>query len=280
MEYVSRVPAPPLDRFVDDIYCLSGVPAHRRMNVPPMPSSHLLVNLGEPVRLRDPGTTAPPVVLTDGLFAGLWTRRLLVEYPDRVRLAGVHFKPWGLSPFVGRPAAEFRDRCVPLDAVWPGSADRIRNQAGDSASAAETLRVVEAELRSRLTAAPPPGLDLVRYAGGRLASVHGGVSVGALTGATGVSGTHLATQFKSHVGITPKRVARIYRFARTILSVDAGLPVDWPALAHAAGYYDQAHFSQEFKEFTGHTPTQYLALRHRFPAEPGFPPDAGPMPAV
>lgn len=129
------------------------------------------------------------MVLTDGLFAGLWTRPLLVEYPDRVRLAGVHFKPWGLSPFVGRPAAEFRDRCVPLDAVRPRSADRIRNQAGDSASAAETLRVVEAELRSRLTAAPPPGLDLVRYAGGRLASVHGGVSVGALTGATGVTGS-------------------------------------------------------------------------------------------
>ena len=95
-----------------------------------------------------------------------------------------------------------------------------------------------------------------------------------------MSGTHLATQFKSHVGITPKRVARIYRFARMILSVDARLPVDWPALAHAAGYYDQAHFSQEFKAFTGHTPTQYLVLRRRFPAEPGFPPDAGPMPAV
>ena len=49
MEYVSRVPAPPLDRFVDDIYCLTGVPGHRRMNVPPMPSAHLFVNLGDPV---------------------------------------------------------------------------------------------------------------------------------------------------------------------------------------------------------------------------------------
>jgi aryl-alcohol dehydrogenase-like predicted oxidoreductase len=38
MEYVGRVPAPPLDRFIDDIYCLTGVPRHRRMNVPPMPS--------------------------------------------------------------------------------------------------------------------------------------------------------------------------------------------------------------------------------------------------
>jgi len=95
-----------------------------------------------------------------------------------------------------------------------------------------------------------------------------------------VSGTHLATQFKSHVGVTPKRVARIYRFARLILSVDALRPVDWSALAQAAGYFDQAHFSREFKDFTGHTPMEYLALRRRFPAARGFPPDHGPMPAV
>jgi hypothetical protein len=43
MEYVVRVPAPPLDLFIDDIYCLTGVPRHRRMNVPPMPSAHLLL---------------------------------------------------------------------------------------------------------------------------------------------------------------------------------------------------------------------------------------------
>ena len=94
-----------------------------------------------------------------------------------------------------------------------------------------------------------------------------------------MSGTHLAAQFKTHVGVTPKRVARIYRFARLIVSVDAGRPVDWAEVAHDAGYFDQAHFSREFKDFTGHTPTEYLALRRRFPAEEGFPPDRGPMPA-
>jgi AraC-like DNA-binding protein len=280
MQYVSRVPAPPLDRLIDDIYCLSGVPGHRRMNVPPMPSGHLFLNLGGPVLLWDPGTSAPPAVLTDGWFMGLWTRRFLFEYPARVRLVGVHFKPWGMSPFIDMPAVELRDRWVPVDAVWRHSLDRIRNQVADTASATETLRVVEQELRSRLAAVPSHGLDLVRYAGGRLESFHGSVSVDALTDATGVSGTHLATQFKSHVGVTPKRVARIYRFAQLILSVDALRPVDWSALAQAAGYFDQAHFGREFKEFTGHTPTQYLALRRRFPAERGFPPDAGPMPAV
>jgi AraC-like DNA-binding protein len=279
MEYVGRVPAPPLDRFIDDIYCLTGVPRHRRMNVPPMPSAHLFVNLGGPVRLWDSDPSVPPAVFTDGWFMGVWTRRFLFEYSTRVRLVGVHFKPWGMSPFVRMPATELRDRWVPVDAVWQRSLDRIRNQVGGITSATEILRVLEEELRSRLAGAPPRGLDLVQRAGGRLAASHGAVPVGALADAAGVSGNHLAVQFTSHVGVTPKRVARIYRFARLILSVDALRPVDWSELAQTAGYFDRAHFTREFKDFTGHIPTAYLALRRRFPAEQGFPPDSGPMPA-
>ncbi len=128
MEYIGRVPAPPLDRFIDDIYCLTGVPRYRRMNVPPMPSAHLFVNLGEPARLWDSDPSVPPAVFTDGWFMGVWTRRFLYEYPARVRLVGVHFKPWGISPFAGIPATELRDRWVPADAVWQRSLDRIRNQ--------------------------------------------------------------------------------------------------------------------------------------------------------
>lgn len=279
MEYVGRVPAPPLDRFIDDVYCLTGVPRHRSVNVPPMPSAHLYLHFGGPVRLRDSDCAVPPVVFTDGWFMGVWTRRFLVEYPATVRLVGVHFKPWGLSPFIGVPASELRNRWVPVDAVWRRSADRIRNQVGESASAAEMLRVVEKELLSRLAETPPSGLELVRHTAGRLETAHGAIPVGALADTAGVSGNHLATLFKAHVGVTPKRVARIYRFARLILSVDARNPVDWAELAQAAGYFDQAHFSKEFKDFTGHTPTAYLALRRRFPAERGFPPDNGPMPA-
>ena len=100
MEYVGLVPAPPLDRFIDDIYCLTGVPRHRRINVPPMPSAHLFINLGEPGRLWDSDPSVPPAVFTGGWFMGVWTRRFLFEYPTRVRLVGVHFKPWGISPFV------------------------------------------------------------------------------------------------------------------------------------------------------------------------------------
>ena len=184
-----------------------------------------------------------------------------------------------MSPFVEMPATGLRDRWVPVDAVWQRSLDRIRNQIGGIISATETLQVVEDELRSRLAEAPTRGLDLVQRTGWRLETSDGAVPIGALTDAASVSGNHLATQFKSHVGVTPKRLARIYRFARLIVSAGTLRSVDWSELAQTAGYFDQAHFSREFKDFTGYTPTGYLALRRRFPAQQGFPPDSGPMPA-
>ncbi|RFU41349.1 AraC family transcriptional regulator [Actinomadura logoneensis] len=279
MRYVGRVPAPPLDLFVDDIYSLSGVPRHPRLNVPPMPSAHLFINLGGPVRLYDSDPSVPPAVLDDGWFMGLWTRRFTIDHPSPVRLVGVHFKPWGLAPFAGLPATDLRNRWAPVDAVWRRAVDRIRNRLAEAASSTAALRLVEDELRTRLTGAPAHGLPLAQHVGRRLETSFGAIPVRTLAADAGVSGNHLAAQFKTHVGVTPKRVARIYRFARLILSVDARGPVDWSRLCHTAGYFDQAHFSKEFKEFTGHTPTQYLDLRRRFPAERGFPPDSGPMPA-
>lgn len=279
MEYIARVPAPPLDRFIDDIYCLTGMPRHQRLSVPPLPSAHLLINLAGPVRLCDSDPAVPPAMLTGAWFMGVWTRRFLIEHQNPVRLVGVHFKPWGLSPFVDVPATQLRDRWVPVDAVWGRSADRMCDRIAAATSTGVILEILEEEMRSRLVPAPSRGLELVNHTARRLEASWGAVPVGALADGAGVSGNHLAAQFKSHLGVTPKRVARIYRFSRLIFSVDTLHPVDWAELAHASGYFDQAHFSKEFKDFTGHTPTAYLTLRRRFPAQKGFPPDNGPMPA-
>lgn len=277
---MGRKPAAPLDRFVDDIYCLSGEPGHRRqLVVPPMPSAHLMINLGEPVRLRDSNAAVPSAVLTDGWFMGIWTRRFTVEYASAVRVVGVHFKPWGAAPFVSMPLKELRDRWVGVDAVWGRSLEHLRDRLANAASTDLMLHILEGELRSRLRRPPAGGLPLVHHTGQRLESSWGAVPVAALADRAGVSGNHLAARFTSHVGTTPKKLARIYRFARVILSVDAYDSVGWAELAHEAGYFDQSHLINEFKDFTGRTPTDYLALRRRFPTEPDFPPDMGPMPA-
>jgi len=63
-------------------------------------------------------------------------------------------------------------------------------------------------------------------------------------------------------------------------AIDPAGPVDWAELAGRAGYYDQAHFGDDFRAFTGLTPTRYLDVRRRFLREhPGHVLDVGPLPA-
>jgi methylphosphotriester-DNA--protein-cysteine methyltransferase len=100
------------------------------------------------------------------------------------------------------------------------------------------------------------GLGLVRHTSSVIAAATGAVAIGELSVTAGVSSTHLAQRFKELVGVTPKRLARAYRFAATVLAIDPAGPVDWVDLAGPAGYFDQAHFGHEFRTFTGLTPTR------------------------
>jgi AraC-like DNA-binding protein len=106
------------------------------------------------------------------------------------------------------------------------------------------------------------------------------VAIGDLSVAAGVSSTHLAQRFKEVVGVTPKRLARTYRFAATVRAINPAGPVDWLEVAGRAGYYDQAHFGNDFRTFTGLPPTRYLDVRRRFRREhPGHVLDVGLLPA-
>ncbi|WMF04538.1 helix-turn-helix domain-containing protein [Micromonospora robiginosa] len=123
------------------------------------------------------------------------------------------------------------------------------------------------------------GVALVRRTSSVIADTGGAVAIGDLTVAAGVSSTHLAQRFKQLVGVTPKRLARTYRFAATVFAIDPAGPVDWADLAARAGYFDQAHFGHDFRAFTGLTPTRYVDVRRRFLREhPGHVLDGWPLP--
>ena len=117
VEYVSRVPRPPLDGLIIDLYYLEGAPPYPRLTLPPMPAAFLIVNLGAPFRIRA-GTDIEAAEYADGVVVTTPTRALEFGYPPGTRSVGVHFKPWGLAPFLPMPAAELCDRPVTLEEVW------------------------------------------------------------------------------------------------------------------------------------------------------------------
>ncbi|WP_253866597.1 helix-turn-helix domain-containing protein [Micromonospora sp. WMMA2032] len=278
MEYVSRVPRPPLDELIDDLYYLEGAPPYARLTLPPMPAALLIVNLGAPFRIRA-GADIETTEYADGCVVTTPTRALEFSYPPRTRSVGAHVKPWGLAPFLPMPAVELCDRPVTIEQVWgrPAVAE-LRDRLATAAGPQQMLTLLEEELTRRL--GETAGLALVRRTSGVIAAAGGAVAIGDLSVAAGVSSTHLAQRFKHLVGVTPKRLARAHRFATAVFSIDPAEPVDWGDLAGRAGYFDQAHFGHEFRAFTGLTPTRYVEVRRRFLREhPGHVLDGWPLPA-
>ncbi|MGW4757228.1 helix-turn-helix domain-containing protein [Streptomyces chartreusis] len=262
MQYVSRVPRPPLDGLIDDLYYLEGVPPYARLRLPPMPAVLLIVNLGAPFNMRA-GTDIETAEYADGCVITMPTRAFEFGYPLQTRSVGVHFKPWGLAPFLQMPAAELCDRPATVEQVWgrPAIAE-LRDRLATADAPNEMLTLLEEELMRRLCESA--GLGLVRHTSSALAATYGAVAIGDLRVAAGVSSTHLAQRFKELIGVTPKQLARTYRCTATVFAINPAEPIDSGELAGRAGYFDQAHFGHEFRAFTGLTPTRYIEIRRRF----------------
>ncbi|GIF51119.1 putative AraC-family regulatory protein [Asanoa ferruginea] len=278
MEYVSRVPRSPLDGLIDDLYYLEGAPPYARLMLPPNPSALLIVNLGEPFRIRA-GADIESAEYVDGCVISTPTRAFEFAYPVPTRSVGVHVKPWGLAPFLPMPVAELCDRPVTIEQVWgrPAVAE-LQDRLATADTPQEMLTLLEDELMRRLCGTA--GLGLVRHTSSVIAASSGTVAIGDLRVAAGVSSTHLERRFKELIGVTPKRLARSYRFTATVLAIDPAGPIDWGDVAGRAGYFDQAHFGHEFRAFTGLTPTRYVEVRQRFLREhPGHVLDGWPLPA-
>ena len=167
MEYVSRVPRPPLDGLIDDLYYLEGAPPYPRLTLPPMPAAVLIVNLGAPFRIRA-GTDIAAADYADGVVITTPTRAMEFSYPPGTRSVGVHFKPWGPAPFLPMPAAELCDRPVTLEDVWGRSTvAALRDRLATAAGPHEMLTLLEDQLM-RLSARPPAwGWSATRAASSR-----------------------------------------------------------------------------------------------------------------
>lgn len=92
-----------------------------------------------------------------------------------------------------------------------------------------------------------------------LEASHGARSIGALSRDLACSRKTLIQRFHAQVGLSPKVVAGIFRFAHAIKHIRAADEEGWADLAIGCGYYDQAHFNRDFRRYTGRTPREFRA---------------------
>jgi AraC-like DNA-binding protein len=71
----------------------------------------------------------------------------------------------------------------------------------------------------------------------------------------------LETQFKKIVGITPGKYIRLYRFTKLMRKYE-GKEINLKDLIYMYNYYDQSHFTKDFKHFMKQSPKDYFKSDH------------------
>jgi len=95
---------------------------------------------------------------------------------------------------------------------------------------------------------------VVDYVVGRIEKSWGMCPIERIVGATGYTERHLSDTFRRHVGISMKLFSRIVRFQQCLTEIQRSGVQHLKAVAQNFGYFDQAHFVHEFREFSLTTP--------------------------
>ena len=76
----------------------------------------------------------------------------------------------------------------------------------------------------------------------------------------GVSNKQLERKFAALIGKSPKKFIKIVRFQSVLDSAKKMNEEKLSNLAYDNGYFDQAHFINDFKAYTGYTPKEFFRL--------------------
>jgi AraC-like DNA-binding protein len=167
---------------------------------------------------------------------------------------GVRFRP-GMAPgFVRAPGSETTDRLLPLDDVWGAKGRQLAARIGEAKSEEQCIALLEAQLVD----ASEPGI--VQKMSAYIVDRSGQVRVDDLAFDAAMSARHLRRLFLEQMGLTPKHFCRVIRFRHSLPRLRSSVRGDWTKVALDCGYYDQAHFINEFREFSGYTPGEFAAL--------------------
>lgn len=211
------------------------------------PSVNVSVETGSLPRF---GVDLPAVLLH-----GVVTRRFTVDLVGAGRVTAVKFRPGGFTAFCGgRPAP---DTVVPLGRQLGTGPDDLLSavlaEDDDQARAA----VLDAALAPHAPEPAPAYLELQELLD-RMVDDRTLVRVDQVAALAGVGVRSLQRSFAHYVGVSPKAVLARYRLQDAAAAIDAGTVDDLAGLAASLGWFDQAHFSRDFRAVVGTTPSAYL----------------------
>jgi AraC-like DNA-binding protein len=254
---ISRAPDARLAPYVIDYqgYRERSRTPMRRLQAP-FAGLPMIVTLGPSIDIINGDRPAERGVYRSFL-AGLHDVHVLTEYEGDQLGLQVNFTLLGAHRFLDVAMSDIANRCIGLDDLMgDGEADRLADLLYGAREWPARFDLMDRFLLGRLERGRPMSPD-VAWALKSLEASHGARSIGALSRDLSCSRKTFIRRFHAQVGLSPKAVANVLRFAHATDRIRATDEESWAEIAIACGYYDQAHFNRDFRRYSGRTPSEF-----------------------
>jgi len=159
------------------------------------------------------------------------------------------------SAFLRVPGHQLTDRSIALEDVWGALGRHLSQQIAEAKSTRRRIALIEQSLRD------PGETGVVQWICPLIVARSGRVNIDKLAFQAGLSSRQLRRIFFEQTGLTPKHFCRVIRFRHSLSFLTSSKRGEWAQVALECGYYDQAHFDNEFRELSGYSPSQFVALQ-------------------
>lgn len=240
-QHLRQAPSSALAPFVAHYWFVSwdlrGHPAKQQVTLP-HPNVHLVVEQGH------------------ARVYGVHTARFTRTLSGQDRVFGVKFQAGGFYPWYRRPIAELHNQSLAINACFASEHQQFVSDIEAVSEFSTMCEVVEGFLLSFLPPADPK-LGFLRDLFRDIECDRSLLSVEDLVRHTGIDKRSLQRLFQVYVGVSPKWVIQRYRLHQAIAEVQAGRSCSWADMALELGYFDQTHFTRNFRTMIGMTPSEY-----------------------
>ena len=226
----------------------NGSSAH----ISPSGYPELIFHFGDPVstNLHSPGHPH----FSNAFIAGQLTRPIQVTFHGFLHCLCVKLQPWALKALFDTDSMHFTNKATDLSDVLHHSLyDQLSDAENDQDRIETVERLLVSLLKKNHASVSPVTRSVVNFFRN---NTH--LSLRSMEEILECSGRTIQRRVREDVGMSPKLFHRIIRFNNAYhqKKINPGIPLQ--DLAFNYGYYDQAHFINEFKEFTGQSPRGYF----------------------
>jgi AraC-like DNA-binding protein len=195
------------------------------------------------------------------VISGLRKSPRIVQYSKKTATLLVKFNEGGAAAFFKEPLHDLFEQSISLDNLFPRyKLIQVEEQLEEAKYNAARISVIERFLISELKKSSDD--LLIHSAIQKIKSTNGAIRINELLEDLPISRDPFEKRFRRIIGTSPKQFSTIVRI-KDLISIYPQKQ-SLTDTAHAAGYFDQAHFIKDFKSFTGQTPLTFFKTPPRW----------------